>query len=381
MSETTLLRQNAIRNNASVGAPQHGPVKTGELPHVQVKPVAAAPQIRESQQQKTVSILAPNSKGAVTSGDLPMVQIKMGQNGPQTDDGRDNPVLVKDHYKQTISTGGLPMVQVKMESTGPKIQTMPNVKGGPPRIQTAAPALSAPRIAQSAPGVVRVAAPVAQIAAPPLPELPELSTDQWMICQHALSKYVEAAGAVVEGSESGEASEAVQLAKKTIDDIDQMLVAIAIRTEAAANAAAAAEAAPTPAPARAGHYVAPRAITGGYYSPAALSPQGHAQVQAQAPAAPAPAIAQAPRTGYVMQQPSVRRTQLNSGLVPRGVRRAQAGVLPTVIVKMDGQRASVQNQAEIDAARAALEAQAQAQVQEAQVQVQAANVAEDLPQG
>jgi len=391
MSETTLLRNNAIVRQATVGAPQHGPVKTGELPHVQVKPVAAAPQVRQSQQQNNVSILAPNSKGAITSGNLPMVQIKMGQNGPQADDGRDNPVVVKDHKQQTVATGQLPMVQVKMDGGQPKVQTMSNVQGGPPRIATAAPALSAPRIAQSAPGVMRVAAPVAQIAAPiALPELPELSTDQWMICQHALGKYAEALQAI-EGSdaEDSEAFAIVQLAKKTSDDIDQMLVAITIRAEAAANAPAPS----APAAAPAGHYVAPRAVTGGYYSPAALSPQGQAHVQAQAqiqqaqpqqpqqqPTQQSVAIVpQAPRGGYVMQQPSVRRTQLNSGLVPRGVRRAAApGALPMVQVKMDGQRPTVLNQAELEAAKAAREAQIQAQEQAAQAPVA---TVDELPQG
>lgn len=371
MSDTTLLRQNAIRNNATIGALQHGPVKTGELPHVQVKPVAAAPQLRESQQQQTVSILAPNSKGAVTSGSLPMVQVKMGQNGPQADDGRDTPVVIKDHKQQTVAAGQLPMVQVKMESGQPKVQTMLNVQGGPPRIPTAAPALSAPRIAQAAPGVMRVAAPVAQIAAPVLPEVPELTTDQWMICQHALAKYAEALQAT-EGSdaEDSQTFAVIQLAKKTRDDIDQTLVAIAIHAEALANGTAVASAPAT----RANHYVTPRAGTGGFYSPAALSPQG----QAQAPAAPTSvtAIAQAPRSGgFVMQQPSVRRTQLNSGLVPRGVRRAaQPGALPMVQVKMDGQRPSVQNKAELEAALAAREAQTQAA--EAPV-----DTADYLPQG
>ena len=139
--------------------------------------------------------------------------------------------------------------------------------------------------------------------------------------------------------------------------------------KAAANAAAApapVEAAPVAA--RASGYVAPRAVTGGYYSPAAVAPQAqqsyqvpqHMPRQVLPQQAPAPAVA-APRTGgYVMQQASVRRTQLNSGLVPRGVPRAKGadGKLPMAIIQMNGQKAIVQNQAEIDAARAALAAQA-----------------------
>jgi hypothetical protein len=379
MSETTLLRNNAIRNNASVGAQTPGPVKTGELPNVQVKPVAAAPQVRQSQQQNNVQVLAPNSKGAVTTGNLPMVQIKMGQNGPQPDNGQESPVVIKDHKQQTVATGQLPMVQVKMDGGKPKVQTMSNVQGGPPRIATPAPALSAPRVAQ--PGVMRVAAPAPQIVAPPLPEVPELSTDELMICQHALAKYIDALQQI-EGSdvEDSEAFGAIKLAKEASDNIDQILVAITIRNEAAANAAAAAETAPIPAPApvaAAGGYTAPRAVTGGYYSPAALSPQGHAQVQAQqaAPQQPVAVVPSAPRSGgYVMQQSSVRRTQLTSGLAPRGVRRAPAGNgLPMVQVKMDGQRPTVLNQAELEAAKAAREAQAQP----VETVVETAN---DLPQ-
>ena len=383
MSETTLLRQNAIRNNASVGATTPGPIKTGELPHVQIKAVPSAPQLQASQQQKTVQILAPNSKGAITSGDLPMVQIKMGQNGPQPDNGQESAVVVRENKQPTLAAGGLPMVQVKHDGGPPKIQTMPNVANGPPRIPTAAPALSAPRTVQT--GVTRVAAPAPApvVATVPLPELPTFSTDELMLFQHALTIYVanlsaatEVSAESAEGAESSEPrpeSEAVQFAKAVLAKTDDALVAIAIHQEAAANAAAApAPVEAPPAAARAVGYVAPRAVTGGYYSPASVSPQAQQSYQVpqqgqpyQAPQqalAPAPAAA-APRTGgYVMQQASVRRTQLNSGLVPRGVPRAKGadGKLPTVIVQMNGQKAQVQNQAEIDAARAALAAQAAA---------------------
>lgn len=384
MSETTLLRQNAIRNNASVGATTPGPVKTGELPHVQIKAVPTAPQLQASQQQKTVQILAPNSKGAVTTGQIPMLQIKMGQNGPQPDNGQEGAVVVRDNKQPTLA-GNLPMVQVKNEGGPPKVQTMPNVANAPPRIPTAAPALSAPRMVQ--PGVTRVAAPAPApvVAAVPLPELPTFSTDELMLFQHALTIYVANLSAATEvpaeGADSGEPtpeSEAVQFAKAVLAKTDDALVAIAIHQEAAANAAAAPAPVETlPVAPRVSGYVAPRAVTGGYYSPASVSPQGPQAYQVpqqgqqiyQAPQqmpqqalTPAPAVA-APRTGgYVMQQPSVRRTQLNSGLVPRGVPRAKGpdGKLPMAIIQMNGQKAVVQNQAEIDAARAALEAQAQA---------------------
>ena len=399
MSETTLLRQNAIRNNASVGATTPGPIKTGELPHVQIKAVPSAPQLQASQQQKTVQILAPNSKGAITSGDLPMVQIKMGQNGPQPDNGQESAVVVRENKQPTLAAGGLPMVQVKHDGGPPKIQTMPNVANGPPRIPTAAPALSAPRTVQT--GVTRVAAPVPApvpapvVAAVPLPELPTFSTDELMLFQHVLTIYVANLSSTTEvsaeGAESGEPrpeSEAVQFARAVLAKTDDALVAIAIHVEAAANSAAIAETTPVEAPPaapRASGYVTPRAGTGGYYSPAAVAPQAqqsyqvpqHMPRQVLPQQAPAPAAA-APRAGgYVMQQASVRRTQLNSGLVPRGVPRAKGadGKLPMAIIQMNGQKAVVQNQAEIDAARAALAAQAAA------AEAPVAPVADDPSQG
>ena len=221
MSETQLLRQNAIVRNATTGAtPPHGPVKTGELPLVQVKMAPGGPQVQEGQ-QKPVSILpSKDPQGAVATGGLPMVQVKMTQNGPQPDDGRDNPVLIKNN-RQTIAVGQHPMVQVKMENGGPKVQTVPNVKAGPPQIPGAAPALSAPRVAQAQTGarVTRIAAP-RELVAPQveLPPVPELSTEQLMLCRHLVEKYLTDLKAAAAGEDSDATTCAVATAA-TLDDI------------------------------------------------------------------------------------------------------------------------------------------------------------------
>ena len=336
MSETTVLRNNAIVRNASTGAtPPHGPVKTGELPHVQVKKAPGGAQVQEGQ-QKPVTILPPrDEKSAVATGGLPMVQVKMTQNGPQADDGRDNPVLIKDN-RQTVAAGNLPMVQVKMENGRPQVKTVPNVQAGPPQIPSAAPALSAPRVGQSAqsgPRVTRIAAPrQPQVELPPVPEL---STDQLMLCRHLVDKYladfVAASDDAMAADPAAEApveadSSWIKVAKETIDTIDQALVSIVVRAEAASLAASA----PPVAPAPVGNtYVAPRPVTGGHFSPASLSP-------------PVPKSA-----GYVANRPGARSTRMqgNASLAPRGVRRAAGEApLPPVIVKMDGQRPVVQAQ-------------------------------------
>ena len=359
MSDVTLLK-NAINRNATVGAtPPHGPVKTGELPLVQVKHTPGGPQVQEGQ-QKPVTILPPKDAEAATkTGGLPMVQVKMTQNGPQPDDGRDQPVVVKNSKHGSVAAGGLPMIQVKMDGGKPQIQTIPNVAGGPPQIPAAPPVLSAPRGARVAapvnqgyvarspmPGmtqyVARAAAPArphvshaahVRVAAPmTLPPLPELTTDQLMLCRHVVGKYLAdlLAAAVPDSSADPSAelpvkSDAIALAETTIAMIDDALVAVVIRAEAAEVAAKAALAPAVPA-------VAAAAAT--------------------ASIAPVPSVSYV--AGRVGGRPHAGRVQRNAGMAPR---RTARGPLPPVIVKMDGQRAVVQNQAEVAQAKAALEAQ------------------------
>ena len=363
MSDITLLKNNAIVRNASVGiTPPHGPLKTGELPLVQVKMAPGGPQVQEGQ-QKPVTILPPkDAKSAVTTGGLPMVSVKMTQNGPQLDDGRDQPVLIKDGKHGAVATGGLPMIQVKMDGGKPQVQTVPNVAGGPPQIPAAPPVLSAPRVARVAANqgyvatptalatvpshgyVARAAAPgtsqvrVARVAAPQvaLPPVPEFTTEQLMLCLHLADKYLADLLAAVEtpiepSAEAPVVSEAIQFAKATIATIDDMLVATAVRAEAAAIAAQA---------------------------PVAVVP-----AMPTVAAAASVSISPTPSVSHAAGRVSARsfslagsRSQRNSAMAPRRTPRS-ASPLPPVIVKMDGQRAVVQNQAEIAQAKAALEAQ------------------------
>jgi len=347
MSETTILRQNAIVRNASVGAsPPHGPVKTGELSLVQVRKPPAGPPVKEGQQKPVTILPGKDPEGAIAAGGLPMLQIKMVNGKPQMDNGLDNLVTIKDN-RQTVAAGALPMVNVTMQNGKPQVQSMPRAQPAGPQIPSAAPALSAPRtgqayqvgqagqprIAQSSqvgPRVARIAAPRA------LPPLPEFNTDELMFLRHAADKCLGEIGAADASAEEGveiEKSEAATLAEAAIAKIDDMLVAVAVHTEAAA-AAAAAPVAALAAPSNA--YVTPRPETGGHFSPASIAPQ---PVQ----------------RGYVARPPGVRMHG-NAAMAPRRVPRqrpAGAGPLPVVEVKMDGGRAVVQNQAEIAAARAA----------------------------
>ena len=347
MSDITLLKNNAIARNASIGiTPPHGPMKTGELPHVQVKSLPVGPQVQEGQ-QKPVTILPPrDAKSAVTTGGLPMVSVKMGQNGPQLDDGRDQPVVIKEGKHGAVSTGGLPMIQVKMDGGKPQVQTAPNVTGAGPQIPAAPPVLSAPRMARIAAPAnqgYRLAAPatggqvrVARVAAPSvvLPPVPEFTTDQLMLCLHLADKYLnDLLAAETPSALSAEApvvSEAVQLAKATIAMIDDALVATAVRAEAAAIAASApVEVVPaTPA-------IAAAASTSIAPTPSVVHAAGRVVARSYSMAG--------------------ARSQRNAAMAPRRTARP-ASPLPTVIVKMDGQRGVVQNQAEIAQAKAVLEA-------------------------
>lgn len=346
MSETTLLRSNAIVRNAVQGTPPpHGPVKTGELPLVQVKQTPSGPQIQEGQ-QRAVTILPPrDADSAVKTGGLPMVKVKMTDGKPTVDDGRPNNggVVIRNN-RQTVAAGNLPMVQVKMENGRPQVQTVPNVQPGPPQIPAATPSVSAPRMQQLNAGaarVTRVVAPRPQLAAPqaalpPLPPMPELTSEDLMLFRHLAEKYITELRGDVAVEAAVEDSDTIKFVVAAAGKLDDMLVAIAVHAEAAAGAAAAA-AAPAPiaaAPAPVGGaYVAPRPVTGGHFSPAALTPT--------------------PRTtGYVAQVPGTRshvgsgvRSQGNASMAPRRVQRTPqpgAAPLPPVIVQMNGNQPVVQ---------------------------------------
>ena len=386
MSDVTLLRNNAIVRNASVGAtPPHGPVKTGELPLVHVRQPPGGPQVQEGQ-QKPVTILPPkDAAAAVLTGGLPMVSVKMTQNGPQLEDGRDQPVVIKDGKHGAVATGGLPMIQVKMDGGKPQVQNMPNVSGAGPQIPAAPPVLSAPRVVRSfanqgyvaaptalatAPNhgfVARAAVPttsqvrVARVAAPQveLPPVPEFTVDQLMLNRHLADKYLADLLAAVEtpiepSAEAPVVSEAIQFAKVMIEVIDEALVATAVRAEAAANAA---------------------------LVPVVVLATPTVAAAASTSIAPTPQVAYtAGRVGARSYSMPGARSQRNSAMAPRRTARP-ASPLPPVIVKMDGQRAVVQNQAEIAQAKEALEAQPATEVTAAPEAAVAPTSIEAAPQG
>ena len=363
MSDVTLLRNNAIVRNASVGAtPPHGPVKTGELPLVQVRQPPGGPQVQEGQ-QKPVTILPPkDAEAAVKTGGLPMVKVKMTDGKAKLEDGIDEKVVIRDSKHGAVAAGGLPMIQVKMDGGKPQVQTVPNVAGAGPQIPAAPPVLSAPRVTRAAnqgyvatptalatvPNhgfVARAAAPatsqvrVARVAAPQvaLPPVPEFTVDQLMLCRHLADTYLNGllVAAELPSESSAEVppvvSEAIQFAKVLLEEIDEALVATAVRAEAAAIAAQA---------------------------PVAVVPATPTvAVAASTSIAPTPSVAYtAGRVGARSYSMPGARSQRNAAMAPR--RTARTGSpLPPVIVKMDGQRAVVQNQAEVAQAKAALEAQ------------------------
>ena len=364
MADVTVLRTSAIVQNAAVGTSRPPLVSAGALPLVQVKMTPAGPQIHEGQ-QRPVQMLPPNSRGAsVQAGQLPMVQVKMTQNGPQPDDGQNRAVVIKDSRHGAVNAGGLPMVQVRMDGGKPQVQTVSNVHGGPPQIPAAAPALSQPRVARIAaprqvqvypqPQIVQAQIAQAQVQSSFVPQMPELSTDQVLFVRHLVDKYLaEHAGNVAADSTT---ADNVKLAEDTIFVFDRMIAAVTaqiaegsveipvtasvVEVEAVPVATVPVVAAPVA-----------RVATVGYVAPAAYTPMGST----------------APKRGYVAPRPDGRRVNVpasmrtgNASLAPRRVARAQAGALPMVQVKMDGQRAVVVNQAEVAAAK---EAQAQAELQ------------------
>lgn len=319
MSETTILRTSAIVRNATFAPPQHGPVKTGELPLVQVRMAPGGPQIQNGQ-QKAVEILPPrDAESAIALGGLPMVQVKMTQNGPQADDGRDQTVVIKSPQRGGTAVGGLPLLQVKMTQAGPQVQTLSTVQGGPPQIPAAAPALSAPR--QTAPRQVI------------LPAVPELPMDQLMLCRHLVEKYLVEQRAIdtaedTTGDNATVSVANVKLAELTILMLDEALVATAVRAEAANSPVQEVD------------------------SPAVVTVLPTLSYAAATSIAPAPTASYvAGRVGARPQAFTGARTQRNASLAPR---RVAGAPLPPVIVKMDGGRAVVENRAEFEQVRASV---------------------------
>jgi hypothetical protein len=362
MADTQFLNNKIVRN-ATVGAqPPHGPVKTGELPLVNVKAAPGGPQIQEGQ-QRPVTILPPrDAKSAVTTGGLPLVSVKMGPNGAQPDDGRDQPVVIKDNRHGAVNAGGLPMIAVKMTEAGRQVQTLPTVSGGPPQIPAAAPALSAPRgtpmggAARSLPGGPHVAhvtrvpivggAPMARVGTPQqrhvaapqaaqapqvtLPPIPEMTTDQLMLCRFTVDKYLGDLRAAVEAApETAGGLEIIKLCEETIEVIDQVTVSTAIRAEAIAQQAAAAEVA----------------------VPVAAVAVAPPPVQRAA----STSIAAAPQVSYVAGRVGGHtiggaRVQRNAGMAPRKTSSGRS-TLPMVKVRMNGQQADVENRAQVEQVR------------------------------
>jgi hypothetical protein len=279
------------------------------------------------------------------------VNVKMTQNGPQLDDGQNRPVVIKDAPSRGgVASGGLPMVQVKMTQSGPQVQTETNVQGGPPQIPAAPPALSAPRVVPMprqgyvarpaypvvsqarVASVARVAAPqpTVQAAAPAaLPMMPELTADQLMLCRHLAEKYLaEVRTDAVDGADSEvEDSDAAKLAAATIVTIDDALAVTTARIEAAVLAAAA---------------------------PAIVSATSTIAAPAATSISPAPSVAyDAGRVGGRSYVAGGVRSQRNARLAPRSTPRdAASPPLPPVVVKMEGERAVVQNRAEVEQAKA-----------------------------
>lgn len=327
MAETTPLKSNMIVRNATVGASlAHGPVKTGELPHVQMRATPGNPQV-QTPPQKPVEILAPrNAESAVRTGGLPMINVIMTSQGPQPNDGQDRPTVILSKGPQpALAAGGLPAVQVR---------GVDQPRGGGFVVAPSGQARGGVQAGQSR--VMRVAAPApAPVALPPMPEF---SADQLMLCRHLVDRYLtdlravdSAAPEVAEVKEPG--SDHGALAEATIGMIDQALITVAVRAEAEARAAVALQEA--------------QAAAALQEAPVAVPPARGGSIIPVAPSVSHVAGRVVGRTsGYA---------QRNAAMAPRRVPRGSApGGLPPVIVKMDGGRAIVQNQAEVAAARAAV---------------------------
>lgn len=355
---------NTVAQNPTVGASKPPQINTGGLPGVQVKAMPAGPQIRDGQQKPVAILPGKDPKGAVATGGLPTIHVKNVQGGPsQVDDGRDTPVVIKDQKPMT-ETGHLPMVEVKLTDGGAEVRNVPQQQTMPPRLAGAAPVLSAPRNGQR---VVRVGAPrVALPAAPQVPAFPSLSAEQLMLCRHLVDKYageLRSTESPADETAASSIADNLKLADETLAAIDEAMDAIAARAaqpaeEAALVAGVAEPAAEAPAPAlapvpRAVGYVAPRPGTGGHYTPAGVST-----------VRTAPNLAPATRPAAVHMASGSVRTQGNASMAPRRVAKAgraapvtPSAPLPPVIVKMDNGRPAIQNQAEVAAAREAFAAE------------------------
>lgn len=398
MADATLLRQNQINRNASLGAqPPHGSIKTGELPLVNVKPPPGGPQIQEGQQKPVAIMPSKDPNSVTTTGALPMVMVKMVNGKPQPDNGLDNSAVVIKNNRGTHAAGGLPMVVATMINGKPQVQTQPNVGNAPPQIAAAAPALSAPRGAPtqqrqgySTPatlnvprvvhtqiqGVTRTTAPqmgITRVAAPrpALPPIPELTPDQLLLCRHLADKYLADLQALV-GAQAADAGEGVvegttsenesiiaanmAIAHGLIEQIDQITISIAIRDEAAAKSAAASAAA------HAAQAAAPAVIQ------VAAAPVAHAT-----PASPMARSYVAPRPGG-----NGIRAQGNAVRGPRRV-APPAKPHPLVEVTMHGNQAIVKQTAPADVAAASVPAEVAAGQAIQGVEHVTAEVVADVP--
>jgi hypothetical protein len=247
------------------------------------------------------------------------------------------------------------------DSGPPEVRNVPQQQTMPPRLAGAPPVLSAPRGGQR---VVRVGAPRATLPAPQSPA-PSLSADEFMLCRHLVEKYageLRAAEASTEAPAVDAAASSIadnlNLADKTIAAIDEAMKLIATQQALTSEAEVVVEpaepvtVAPASAP-RAVGYVAPRPLTGGHHTPAGVSTMRTA-----------PNLAPGTRPAAVHMASGSVRTQGNASMAPRRVAKGgraapvtPSAPLPPVIVKMDGGRPAVQNQAEVAAAREAFAAE------------------------
>lgn len=343
MTETTILQNNAIVRDATVGAtPPHGAVKTGELPLVHVNRKPSGPQVLEGQQKPVQIMPSRESKADVSTGGLPLIAVKMTQNGPQLDDGQDNTVVIK-NKRGAVNAGGLPLIDVKMTQAGPQVHTIPNVQDGPPQIPAALPALSAPRqIASDSTarrgyawrsgghqtravpvrGPVKTAHGTSQGAS-----TEAFSVDQLMLCRHLLDKHLSEIRAIEGASDSQAFLSVGVLAETALQAVDAALKRMAAEVLEVQSHGAPAGAPPTQA-----------AVSTASISPAPSVAHVAGRVDARS---------------YVM---AGARGQRNAGMAPRSIARGPQIPLPPVIVKMEGPRGVVKNAEEVQQAREAVAA-------------------------
>jgi hypothetical protein len=148
---------------------------------------------------------------------------------------------------------------------------------------------------------------------------------------------------VIAAATEAPVSPMLQFAQFTLASIEEALIVTAVRTEAARAAAAAP---PVAAPVA----IQTVAVTAG----GSIAPAPAVNHAAATSIAPAPRVSYtAGRVGQARSYTHVGpggRSQRNAGMAPRHTAR---GPLPTVMVTMNGERPTVQNQAEVAQARAA----------------------------